>query len=514
MLIVVHVLATAMVARTRPPGRICTLEVVVIVSAHETHAAQVARKLVRSIASVRAVWAMLAPSKLETRAVISACALSLLALACDDAKTPALSRVEPVVRTAPEPPENGPQLGVIAEQVLVREYTDTGAPSLGELRAGARVARSSQPVSRRGCEGGWYAVRPRGFVCVGVEATLDLSHPTLSAMALAPRIESALPYTYARARSETPLFERAPNQPDAVREVGKLRRRAGMAVVGSWKAKEPSGTESRLALLTDGRFVRAADLEAAKPSEFTGIELNKNVELPVAFVVKRGVRSFSVNGTDVEKGDLIDYHSKLLLSGRFRSVGSVKYWAVGEVVGRPAAPAEQWVRHQDVTVVQKRTTFPEFVKDDTRWLDASVITGTLVLYEGRRPVFATLLSVARELPGGADAGTQPVSDGPRAVPLGTVSVKQKALTLGRKRDVFGEPFEVADAPWSIELSSGQLLHGAYWHDRFGIEHGAGSFALSPGDAARVFRFVGPALPTGWHSVTHPPAPATLVVIRR
>ena len=444
------------------------------------------------------------------------CALVIGATACDGGpKTPALSRSEEVVRNAPVPPENAPKLGIVSQWVRVRESTDTAAPTVGVLRAGARVSRSLEPVSRAGCAGGWYAIRPRGFVCVGVEATLDLKHPTLAAMALQPNVDATLPYTYARTRSETPLFERVPGQEDAVREVGKLRRRAGMAVVGSWRAKEPSGNDTRLALLTDGHFVRATDLEAAKGSDFVGVELGKNSELPVAFVVKRGVRSFTLNGSEAEKGGLIEYHSQLPLSGRFRSLGSVKYWAFDGVALRSAGahPGDElWVRHQDVTVVQKRTTFPEFVKDETRWLDVSVSTGTLVAYSGKRAVFVTLLSVARELPE-ATGDVQPASDGPRPIPLGTFEVKQKDLTFAGK-DGFGEAFEVTDAPWALELSSGQLLHGAYWHDRFGIEHGAGTFALSPADAARVFHFVGPELPSGWHAAASAANQGTPVVIRK
>ena len=456
---------------------------------------------------------MLTPGKLRFRDLALPCALALGAPACDgNAKGPALSHIEDVVRSAPVPAENGPKLGVVSELIQVRAFTDVRAPSLGVLRAGARVARSPEPVSRSGCADGWYAIRPRGFVCVGVEATLDLNHPTLAAMALMPSLDGKLPYTYARTRGETPLFERAPGPgaEDAVREVGKLRRRAGMAVVGSWKAKEPGGTEARLALLTDGHFVRASDLEAAKASDFAGVELGKDRDLPLGFVVKRGVRSFRLNGTDAEKGDLVEYHTELLLSGRFRSLGSIKYWAFSQ------AGEELWVRHQDVTVVQKRTAFPDFVRDDLRWLDVSVTTGTVVAYEGKRAVFATLVSVARELPDGVGAGdTQPASDGPRPIPLGTVFVKQKDLTfVGKDPAGFGEGFEVLDAPWALELSSGQLMHGAYWHDRFGIEHGAGSFELSPADAARVFRFVGPELPSGWHAAGATATDGTPVVIRK
>jgi hypothetical protein len=445
-----------------------------------------------------------------------ACAFALSGWGCDGgSKGPSLSHTEEVVRSAPVPAENAPKLGVVSELLHVREFTDARAPSLGVLRVGTRVARSLEPVSRAGCAGGWYAIRPRGFVCVGVEATLDLNHPTLAAMALGPSLDAKLPYTYARTRSETPLFERVPGQEDAVREVGKLRRRAGMAVVGSWKAKEPGGTEARLALLSDGHFVRAADLEAAKASELAGVELGKGAELPIAFVVKRGVRSFRINGTEAEKGDLIEYHSELMLSGRFRSLGGMKYWAFDGAALRPSGAGDElWVRHQDVTVVLKRVTFPDFVNDTTRWLDLSVSTDTLVAYQGKRPVFVTLLSVARELPE-TSSDTQPASAGPRPIPLGTFAVTQKDLTfVGKDPAAFGEAFEVADAPWALELSSGQLIHGAYWHDRFGIEHGAGSFALSPADAARLFRFVGPELPTGWHAVTAPANQGTPVVIRK
>jgi hypothetical protein len=446
-------------------------------------------------------------------ALTLACALALGSSGCDGgAKGPALSQTEQVVRNAPTPPETGPKLGVISEVVQIREATDERGPSFGLLHAGARVARSAEPLSHSGCAGGWYAVRPRGFVCVGQQATLDLSHPTLAAMALAPNVDATLPYTYARARVDTALYERQAGQDDSVREVGKLARRAGMAVVGSWKAKDPAGSEARLALLTNGRFVRASDLEAARPSEFAGVELGRATDLPLAFVVKRGVRSFRFEDGQAEKGDLLEYHAELPLSGRFRSLGSVKYWALEPSSKAPGD--ERWLRHQDVTVVQKRTSFPEFVRDDTRWLDLSVVTDTLVAYQGKRALFVTLLSVAREL-SAASSDTVSASDGPRPIPLGTFAIQQKQVTyLKRDSSTFGEGFDVLDAPWALELSSGQLIHGAYWHDRFGIEHGAGSFELSPADAARVFRFVGPELPNGWHAATAAAGAATQVVIHK
>jgi hypothetical protein len=399
---------------------------------------------------------------------------------------PSLSKAaeDDSIPNVPEPVAGGPKLGAVANVTPVLERPAPGARELGYLHAGGRVARAQEPYSRRGCGGGWYPVRPRGFVCATESATLDMGHPTLSAMALAPTLDKPLPYTYARTRVDTALFERDPSHDDAVREVGKLKHKAGMAVVGSWSAKDPEGVVQRLALLTSGRFVRASDLEAAEPSAFQGVELTKKEDLPLAFVVKRGVHSFKLDGEDSEKAEALNVHDVLHLSGRFHSIGDVKYWATSD---------GHWVRHRDVLVVQQRNNFPDFAQGTQRWLDLSVVTGTLTMYEGKRPLFVTLASVNR------DAHQ---SDADKW--LGTFEISGKEITLAaHDPSAFGESFEVFDAPWGLTLSSGMLLYGAYWHDRFGVDHGAGGIELSPADAERVYQWVTPQIPEGWHGLVAP-----------
>ncbi|HEX3777604.1 MAG TPA: L,D-transpeptidase [Polyangiaceae bacterium] len=401
----------------------------------------------------------------------------------------------------PEPPEAGPKLGAVANVTPVLERPAPDARELGYLHAGARVARAAEPYSRRGCGAGWYPVRPRGFVCASESATVDMAHPTLAAMALAPHLDQPLPYAYARARVETPLFERDPGHDDSVREVGKLRRRAGMAVVGSWSARDPEGNVQRLALLTNGRFVRASDLEACQASTFKGVELEKREDLPVAFVVKRGVHSFKLDGDDASKADSLDYHEILHLSGRFHSIGDVKYWAVAS-----EHPGATWVRHRDVIVAQERNNFPDFAEGTQRWLDLSVVTGVLTLYEGKRAVFVTLASVNR------DAHANDAEKW-----LGTFEISGKEITLAtRDPNSFAENFELFDAPWGLTTSSGAQLYGAYWHDRFGVDHGPGAIELSPADAERIYQWVSPQIPDGWHGLVAPldGADKTRIVIRK
>ena len=100
--------------------------------------------------------------------------------------------------------------------------------------------------------------------------------------------------------------------------------------------------------------------------------------------------------------------------------------------------------------------------------------------------------------------------------LGTFEVRAKHVTLvGADPASARESFQLYDLPWVFELSSGRLGYGAYWHDRFGVEHGPGALQLSPSDAARLFQWITPSIPDGWHAAsTLRGEPKTLVVIRK
>ena len=413
--------------------------------------------------------------------------LSALSYACTSSNSAETSLAKQDQAAPPQVgpiPKDNPKLGAIADVAPVFEKPATNSQTLGYLHAGAKVARSKEPYSEEGCAGGWYPVRPRGFMCVGSAATLDMKHPTLTAMALAPELNQALPYTYARTTKATPVFGQLKERDDAVKQVGKLRQDAGLAVVGSWKAKDEEGTLQRLGLMPNGLFVRAADLEANKFSDFEGLELTKDAGLPVGFVVKRGVNYFKLDKNRPEKDSDLGYHERVELSGRFRTVDKLRYWATND---------NRWVRHRDVTVIRRLHNFPDFATAGQKWIDVSIITGTLVLYEGKNPVFATLVSVGRDRLG--DPKTTASTE------QGVFEVVDKHVTdRGLDPKKSSASYEVYDVPWSLTLSSGAKLQAAYWHDRFGIEHTDGALQVSPRDAARIFGWSTPELPEGWHSV--------------
>lgn len=448
--------------------------------------------------------AMVGKQQRARRCNTTAILLALLAAAgCGKSgSAPALSRSESLeVPNVPVPPADGPRLGAIAHTTPVREAPNRQAPLVGYLHAGATVARAVDPYSKEDCAGGWYAIRPRGFVCLDEGASLDLRHPTLSAMAIQPDLDSAMPYTYARTKSDVTVYEVDSSKARAVKTAGEMTSRSGVAVVGSWEAEDEAGQPRRLAMLTDGRFIDAAELERSKFSEFQGVELGGQYSLPVAFIVKRGISAWDISGPTLERKRRLEYHQVVALEGRFRTSHDEKFWQTTD---------GDWVRHRDITAARLREDFPAFVREGRRWIDVSVIAGTAVAYEGTVPVYATLVSV------GADRLNDELPDA-RVTERGEFAVVSKHITaLNAKPKGFANRVEMHDVPWVLELASGQLLHASFWHDRFGIEHGPGNLQLSPGDARHLFGWAGPSVPSGWHATLDLPADesSTIVNIRK
>jgi hypothetical protein len=164
--------------------------------------------------------------------------LGALALACQNAggtaEDPALLKLKAESGGAkvaaedwshvPVPAADGPVLAPIAMAVLVRAKPAPDGEVVGVLRVGARVARSEAPVTQRDCAGGWYAVRPIGFVCAGNDVTLKLDHPIVRAIDVEPDRSKPLPYRYAFLRAGSPNYMRVPNKDEQFKFEAGLER--------------------------------------------------------------------------------------------------------------------------------------------------------------------------------------------------------------------------------------------------------------------------------------------------
>jgi lipoprotein-anchoring transpeptidase ErfK/SrfK len=417
-------------------------------------------------------------------------------------------------------------------------YTDTGSQRTryGYLRAGAIVERRGPPIVNEGCAGGWWRINPRGFVCVGKGATLDLEHSVVRALGDRAVRGQGMPYLYALARDTAPhLYFRLPSRRQMEetesraylsraaefrgqveqQELWELLRYAAQPpefLLGGRALEKPYGvekplryvahagqasTESGFALLRsfdwEGRIfglTTELDLIAmdrtrlVRPTEFHGVELGPEEDLPVAIVnrpwISRYVR---------------------LEDGQFRTVGSVPKRAVINLTGqnlrrdgRYWETAEgDWVADAGVTLIEKRTSFPSVATGTRKWIDVSIKDQTLVAYVGEKAEYATLVST----------GAGRLGD-PEEVPAtvrGTFMIHAKHIssTMDGEDDV-SDSFELRDVPHVQYFHKGYALHGTYWHDDFGRPRSHGCVNLSPVDSAWLFEWTDPVVPEGWHAV--------------
>lgn len=505
-----------------------------------------------------------------TRAVTARTCIVLVAiglLACERAEPPGAERPAPAPRVVgaapsgarPDPEEqarsgaapradqigtpadnlpfvpDGTRLASIAWRTWI--YTDVGPKRTryGYLRAGSVVDARGPAIQNAGCEGGWYRINPRGFVCVGLGATLDLTHQTVVASSVRPIRRQSLPYLYGLAREIAPLlyFRLASRKEMAEAEGEQVFARAAafrerirygaleklLGTVGpppeflSEKAKlqKPYGTKQGLhysahagraapetgfsiarvfewqgrvfGLTTELEVIGLERLKMVVPSEFHGIELGEGQSLPVAFVMARHAQRYATN----ERGDVV-------ASGAFRYREALELTGETRPGGMVGAKGGVWAAEAALRVIRPRTSFPSVATGDRKWIDISINDQTLVAYSGKRPVYATLVSTGRG--GLGDPETE------HATVRGTFMIYQKEVTatMDGDEDSAADSYALRDVPFVQYFHKGFALHGTYWHDEFGRIRSHGCVNLSPIDAAWLFEWTDPVVPPDWHGV--------------
>lgn len=465
----------------------------------------------------------------------------------------------------PVPAEDGPTLLPVSLMTPVMNQPTAKSEPIGYLRLGERVARSAEPISKEGCAGGWYAVRPLGFVCHDERMTLKEDHPLVRAFPKGADRSKPLPYSYAFVRAVSPNYLRVPTKdeqlasemrlerhlksyaklkdswnaiaaganqvplgrngaalgtepsgdvPDLSRRfggrgadavpwwlqggrkvpnistfrappyavmAGRIKRHAGVALVDSFVAGDDAG-HRRFSVSVDGRLIPSDKLKPDSASAFHGAEFSENMKLPVAFPVRPGARAYQVDGVRVEKQEELPHRAMISLTGKARSIGGTRL--VETTDGR-------YLRSEDLKVVMEPSQYPWFAKRDTRWIDISILNQTLVLYEGTRPVYATLISSGRD--GLGEPGKT------LSTPTGTFRIQQKHVTTTMDSQAADSEFELRDVPWVMYFHNGYALHAAYWHDDFGRPRSHGCVNLSPIDARYVFSWSTPDVPDHFHA---------------
>jgi hypothetical protein len=152
---------------------------------------------------------------------------------------------------------------------------------------------------------------------------------------------------------------------------------------------------------------------------------------------------------------------------------------------------EHWLRQEDLAY---RTEYPAPIGllPQERWIDVDIEQQVLTAFEGRQPVFSTLISAGR--------GT---GDAENATPKGEhrIWVKLQSSDMDNLEDrEASRYYAIQSVPWVMYFDRGYGLHGAFWHRDFGHVRSHGCVNLSPLDAHWLFSWTSPRMPTGWSAV--------------
>ncbi|MCH2110025.1 MAG: L,D-transpeptidase [Polyangiaceae bacterium] len=429
----------------------------------------------------------------------------------------------------------GLEIGSIAWRTWI--YTDTGPQRtrLGFLRAGAVVAARGPKIVNAGCQGGWLRINPRGFICLGKGATTDLEHPVVRELRnYRPRMEGEFPYTYALSQREPPYrYFRLPSRQQVKKIEGaraldrgaNWRERARkQGLLDRWKIDEelpsffsptfslvkPWGVEQYLRhQVHAGRFSRDSGFALVDFFLWQGRAYGLTTELDLIPMDRTSLPDRSeLRGVELPVGENFDFafHHRGVVtlweqtsSGAFRPHAEQRAKRVFLLTGERATGGMLktkeglWLAEPTVRVLKKRSHFPSIATGRRKWLDISIKNQTLVAYEGRRAVYATLVSTGRG--GMGDPETE------HATVRGTFMIHEKLIsdTMDGEEDR-SDSFQLKDVPFVQYFHRGFALHGAYWHDEFGRARSHGCVNLSPRDSAFLFSWTDPPLPKGWHGV--------------
>lgn len=450
------------------------------------------------------------------------------------------------------PPTDAPRLYAKTRYVWIRSMPQTDVQWIGYLWWGGSVKiRNDEPVPGAGCSKVWVPVEPRGWVCADdKQATLNPEDPELLAIyPYRPRLDLAWPHSYAATHSSLTKFTTAPDhvvqkqqehgyeshfaEVKKARTAGNIKNFADylgkLDVSLSGKAAPqlgqlPSGLQEsqtklvdRSALsfveqfdIDDRSFLLTGDLgwipkdrvEILERSEFVGVELGEQFHLPLAFFRGHDRPAFVRQrpGEFSELPGKFARHAHVQLSGDVEQVERIKYY---KIQGQ-----ELWVNDKEAVVPTPKDKTPwgaRIGQPDTTglartgrstWIEASILGGWLVAFEGTRPVYATMISAGR--------GGGPVGD---RDPLETASTPTGRFAIGGKfktatMESSSSPILHADVPWTQNFSGPHAIHSAYWHDDFGNLKSAGCVNVSPRDGKWLFEFSEPEVPDGWHGVRY------------
>ncbi|AUX47914.1 hypothetical protein SOCE26_094400 [Sorangium cellulosum] len=389
---------------------------------------------------------------------------------------------------------------VRSARVLKRDQPLFEAPGESPRRRGSVDRNVQLPVfaARRadGCRGRWLEVGATAWVCDDA-VELSAAGPINPLVRTWREMPDGLPYRYYFVGPDGSFGYRRAEAADVEEPDVQLEPGFAVAIV-----EERVEGGARYGRTNSGFWVPMRDLGPVHAFAFRGAEIPAGAaQIATAWVVAERAPLFARTGAGFAR----TAESK----ARFELVPYLEeaQGPAGKLARIAEGDGAVWISARDLRRPSASAPPPEVdVEAGERWIDVERATQTLVAYEGRRPVFAALVSTGKGAPGST-----------RVTPAGTYRIWAKLLTsdMDNLEDEGAErAYRMEDVPYVQYFSKGVGLHGAFWHRSFGQVRSHGCVNLAPLDAQRLFWWTSPRLPAGWTAVL-PTAhePGTVVRVR-
>lgn len=355
-------------------------------------------------------------------------------------------------------------------------------PRGGAARRGSAMREARLPLFalRRGpgCKEPWVGVGPHAWVC-GDAVELNRATPVAVDAKSFPLANDGLPYAYHFVGSSGSLGYRRFLEVDVGQSDFTFDPGFAVAIVA-----ERNTDGSRYGLTANEFWVPMRDLNPARPHLFQGSDIasvaaTSGLEIPFGWVVAKNTRVLRApNGFSITQENIAEFVKVEILEskGDFFRVGPDR-WV-----------AKKDVRHPTIATPPNDVD----VASNEKWIDVELESQTLVAYEGKTPVFATLVSSGKGKQGAYNATPKGVE---------RIWVKLAAANMDNLEDENANRYyRMETVPYVQFFSKGVGLHGAFWHRSFGNVRSHGCVNLAPLDAQRLFWFTSPRLPAGWTAI--------------
>ncbi|MEC4814694.1 MAG: L,D-transpeptidase [Scytonema sp. PMC 1069.18] len=129
-----------------------------------------------------------------------------------------------------------------------------------------------------------------------------------------------------------------------------------------------------------------------------------------------------------------------------------------------AALDEVWAQSKSQIIAQQIKTLQQ---SDRRWIQVKLKQQKLIAWEGRKPVYAIVVSTGKK--------STPTRTG-----VFQIQTKHKSTRMR------GRGYDVSNVPHTMYYSGGYAIHGAYWHRKFGTPVSHGCVNVAPNHAKWLF----------------------------